>query len=393
MTGETTMSNDRNWTSFNQGKLFYHIERWKNITSDGQCPPPALITVDPSNYCNLACEWCNACKVRENKRQISRKTLLNAADFFAKWKSPDKKHGVNAICIAGGGEPLTNPHVGEFLNCLHKKQIKCATVTNGLLIDNFYEELLNNQYVAVSVDAGTAETFNKYKGTPKNGKHFEKVISNIEQLCKLARNKKCNLNDLSPSNGVNYRMLIYKDNIKEISIAAQIVQELGCKNFHIRPASVPYDGNIDFHYTPDEIKEFKEQIEIVNNMKNRRFGFYYTLGKFDDKFSKNNDFKHCHAIFMTATLMPPINNGSEDGYCLNICCDRRSDKLMRLLTNEEDINNIAQIWGSKEHWEKFKEITKDVIQKHCPRCTYYSHNKIFENCIEENKDNMLLDFI
>lgn len=387
------MPNDRDWSSFNPGKFFYHIERWKHITPLSPCPPPALITVDPSNYCNLACEWCNASKVRQNQRMLSKKTLLAAADFFAQWKSPDQKYAVNAICLAGGGEPLTNPHVGEFMNRLQHHNIKYATATNGLLIDRFYKELLNNQYVAISVDAGTAKTFNKYKGLSPDSKDFNQVISNIEQLCKLARNQKCNLSQNSPSHGVNYRMLIYKDNIKEISTAAQIVQELGCKNFHIRPASVPFDGNIKFQYTKEDLQEFREQIAIVNSMKDRNFGFYYTLGKFDENFNKANNFKCCHALFMTATLMPPNHAGSEDGYSLNICCDRRSDPTVRLLTNAEDIHQIAQKWGSPEHWKIFETITEAQIQNHCPRCTYYAHNKIYENCIEDNNDNMLLDFI
>ena len=113
------MADERNWTSFNAGKMFYHIDRWKSIVPGRPCPPPALITVDPSNTCNLACEWCNAWKVRKNMRQLSRQALINAADFFAGWKSSDKKYGVGAVCIAGGGEPLTNPHVGEFIERLH----------------------------------------------------------------------------------------------------------------------------------------------------------------------------------------------------------------------------------------------------------------------------------
>ena len=188
-------------------------------------------------------------------------------------------------------------------------------------------------------------------------------------------------------------MLIYKDNISEIYEAAKIVRELGCKNFHIRPASVPFDGQISFSYTKDELDEFRHQIDLVNRMPERRFGFYYTLGKFDENFNKKNDFCHCYGIFMTATLMPPNQEGHPDGYCLNVCCDRRSDPLVRLLTNADDISEIARAWGSKKHWDIFRALTQNEIQNRCPRCTYYTHNKIYENCIEDNKDNLLLDFI
>ena len=78
-------------------------------------------------------------------------------------------------------------------------------------------------------------------------------------------------------------------------------------------------------------------------MPERRFGFYYTLGKFDENFNKKNDFCHCYGIFMTATLMPPNQEGHPDGYCLNVCCDRRSDPLVRLLTNADDISEIVRV--------------------------------------------------
>lgn len=255
------MADERNWTSFNAGKMFYHIDRWKSIVPGRPCPPPALITVDPSNTCNLACEWCNAWKVRKNMRQLSRQALINAADFFASWKSSDKKYGVGAVCIAGGGEPLTNPHVGEFIERLHADNIKSATVSNGLLLDRFFEPLLHNEYVALSVDAGTSKTFNKYKGLPQDSKAFDKIIGNIEQLCRLSRSRNCRLNADSPSNGVNYRMLIYKDNIGEIYEAAKIVRELGCKIF--TSVRLPYRSTDKFLFPTPKMNWTNFAIRLI----------------------------------------------------------------------------------------------------------------------------------
>lgn len=381
----------RNWTSFNSGKLFKHIERWKLIQKGKECPPPVLITVDPSNYCNLSCEWCNAWRMRQNKKMLSRDVLLEFARFISEWKSHDGKYGIEAVCIAGGGEPLCNPYVGEFLFELDKKGVDTATVTNGILIDKYLDELLLNQYVAVSVDAGTTTTFNKYKGLGIQSKDFDKIINNMYLLCRMSKNRKCNLGRESQSNGVNYRMLLYKDNIKEISEAARIAQDIGCKNLHIRPAAAPYDIRNKIEFTNEEIEELKEQISIVEQTKKPEFGFYYTLNKFDEKLLKCNDFEKCYAIFMTATLMPSMGVEKKDSFCLNVCCDRRSDSIMRLLSNETEFNQISKIWGSDEHWAIFDFITKTQINEVCPRCTYYEHNKIYENCIIN--DNMLINFI
>lgn len=384
-------TNLRNWTSFNSGKLFSHIERWKLIEKNKECPPPVLVTVDPSNYCNLSCEWCNAWKIRQNQRMLSKDTLLNFANFISSWKSKDGKYSVEAVCVAGGGEPLCNPYISDFIFEVNRNNIDISTVTNGTLINKYIDALLLNQYVAVSVDAATSTTFNKYKGLDKNSNQFNQIINNMEQLCKIARSKDCNLGKQTRSNGVNYRMLLYKDNIKEISEAARIAQEIGCNSLHIRPAANSYDKNSHVTFTEDDLELFKEQIRIVNERKKHHFGFYYTLGKFNEKFQKNNDFNKCYAIFMTATLMPPINSGNDNSYCLNVCCDRRCDHDMRLLTNENDMQAISAAWGSNNHWKIHDLLSIQQIRETCPRCTYYEHNKIFENCILE--DNMLLNFI
>ncbi len=89
----------------------------------------------------------------------------------------------------------------------------------------------------------------------------------------------------------------------------------------------------------------------------------------------------------------PASCNDANSYTLNLCCDRRSDEKFNLITNGNDISQIAEMWGSKKHWQLFDDIVEKDYMKDCPRCTYYTHNKIFENCIENNKDNMLLNFI
>lgn len=385
--------NTRNWTSFNSGKLFSHVGRWSKIARGNPIPPPLLVTVDPSNACNLSCNWCNAAKVSQSNAFLSKDALRSAAKLLSEWISEDGKYKVDAVCIAGGGEPLLNPHVGDFMLDLYSRKIDVASVTNGLLIDKFIDALLWNRYVAVSVDAGNSKTFVKYKH-PNNGEAaFNTVIENIEALCKKARSVPCALGDKSPSAGVNYRMLLYKDNIGEIVEAATIAQEIGCKNLHVRPAGVPYDCiNSSFRFSKEDIELFYEQVRLVNEIKRDDFGFHYSIEKFDDMFQKSNDFSMCYAVFMTATLMPPrVDAKDSNAFCLNLCCDRRSDDSMLLIRNGTDFSAISRLWGSEIHWRIFDGITKDQITNTCPRCTYYEHNKIFENCILS--DNMLLSFI
>ncbi len=377
------------WDSFSNIKSMAHYERWKTIERGKEVAPPVLVTIDSSNMCNLNCKWCNANSVRKNSI-ISHSSLMKIADFLCTWKDSNNLFDVKAICIAGGGEPLLNPFIGEFISVVTKHK-ECSVVTNGLLINNFLHELLLCKYVAVSVDAGSKETFNKLKGLSSDDESFDKIISNIKKLVKMSKENKCELSKEGFSFGVNYRMLLYKDNIGEIVKAAEIAKSIGCKNFHVRPATIPWNEKKENIYTKSDLELFKEQIQIAKKLEDDSFHVKTTLFKFNSDFKTENDFEKCHAIFMTMTIMPPDIKADKDSINVNVCCDRRADKSMNLLTNETNISYIKQMWGSDKHWNIFDLITEDEIKNNCPRCTYYQHNVMFDNTVFN--DNMLVNFI
>lgn len=90
---------------------------------------------------------------------MSRDTLMALADFLPNWQgSPEWPRGVEAICIAGGGEPLLHPDIGAFIERVIGHGIEVGVVTNGTAIDRLLEPLSMCTWVGVSVDAGTAAT-------------------------------------------------------------------------------------------------------------------------------------------------------------------------------------------------------------------------------------------
>ena len=325
-------------------------------------------------------------------------------DFVASWRACG--YGVGAVVLTGGGEPLLHPYAGKLMRALDAKGIKVSTLTNGTMIDRFQDDLLTNQYVGVSIDAATSATFNAMKGQDADARTFERVIANVEALCKAARNTECNLGGPSPSTGVNYRMVLCKENVPEVAQAARIAQEIGCKCLHIRPTATPFGSTLDFGLDADDIACLDEQIREVEATKDPNFGFIYSVTNFGRDLRKDNDFSSCHAIFVAASILPPSGkgrpgaastaaaangNGEPGRFSLNVCCDRRDDPDFLLLRDAADLSDIAAVWGGPSHWALFDAITKDEIDLSCPRCRYYSHNKIFETCIQS--DDLLLDFV
>ena len=94
------MAKDKEYTSkfnpFNSDKLFAQIHRWRGIKDwedgNGELPAPTTVSIDPANICDLSCENCNAeFLMQRNHNLLSRKTLMDIANFFPLFLKMQKK--------------------------------------------------------------------------------------------------------------------------------------------------------------------------------------------------------------------------------------------------------------------------------------------------------------
>lgn len=385
----------KRWNPFNSYKLLAHVEAWRHIKRGKALPAPILITIDPTNVCNLNCVWCNAEFVRERKTSLSKNALLRIADFLPQWGqgNPYEKTGVQAICVAGGGEPLLNPYTGCFIDRVVENGVEVGVVTNGLLINKNVDSLSHATWVGVSVDAGKRDTFNKLKRKAGGREDlFGQVINNIAVLVDYAKSHYNKLGLPHPAYGVSYKYLLYKENIGEIYEAAKLAKEIGCKNIHFRPAGTTWDKigtSEEIVFSKDEIELFEDQITKAMELDDGTFGVYGITHKFNSQFERANYFIKCHAVFMTAVIEPPAGKDAhEDSFVVGLCCDRRGDPKLELAKNITEANEINRLWGSNQHWDIHDRIVADV---ECPRCTYQPHNEIYEQVILN--DSMTYKFI
>jgi MoaA/NifB/PqqE/SkfB family radical SAM enzyme len=380
-------SNAKKWNPYNSDKLLAQVYRWSLIREGEAIPQPSLVTVDPVYSCNLTCVWCNSESViRRRRGLIDREGFMKIADGLAGWKgSPDWKKGVDAVCIAGGGEPLLNRDVGDFIVALVERGIDVGVVTNGYHIDRFIPQLALCTWVGVSVDAGSEETYTKLKGQPV----YTKVCDNIRRLTAYSRENKCRLGQDSLGSGVSYKFLLYNGNSKEIIRAARMAKELGCRSFHLRPAGTPWDrlgSGKGFSLDEEVKKDLSACLESARAIEDESFGVYGITHKFTNELTIANTFETCHAVFMTAVFIPPKNH-EKGSFSVGLCCDRRGDESLEFTESFRDFGSFEKNWGSKRHWEMHRGI--DLSR--CPRCTYQPHNQIFEHVVK--KDNMTYKFI
>jgi len=382
----------KRWNPFNSYKLLAQVYRWDKIQRGRPIPQPVLVTVDPINRCNLKCTWCNSAKVLEDReKKISAKTLNAIADFLPQWQgAPDWAKGVEAVCIAGGGEPLLHKHCGAFIERLAANGVESGVVTNGLNIDDHLQALTNCTWLGVSVDAARAETFNKLKAPGSNKDLIGRVHDNMADLIDYARKNGGRLAMDRSGYGVSYKYLLYEENAGEVLEAVKIAKEIGCRNFHLRPAGAPWDKlDSSFAFSAEATAQFREQIAAARELEDDNFGVYGITHKFDEQLNKANTFARCYAVFMTGVFMPPVADEiDEDAFTFGLCCDRRGDPRLELVVDAVDVNQVAERWGSDDHWKIFSGIK---VQQQCPRCTYQPHNQIYEHVILN--DSMTFRFI
>ena len=382
--GSKEWSSNKKWNPFNSDKLLTQIYRWREIKKGNKIPQPALITIDPANICNLRCSYCNAAYILDhNKEALSERLMNEIPNFLSSWQSsPNWQKGVEAVCVAGGGEPMINKNTSNLILKCIQNNIEVGVVSNGTLIDRSLDALSKCTWVGISVDASTKDTFLKLKGKDE----FDRVISNIEKLSKYSEENKTRLSLPYQGYGISYKYLLHPLNVREVYDAAVIAKKIGCKNFHLRPVGVPWDKieKDSIGFSMEDISIYNAQIEQSHLLEDDNFGTFGITHKFGNKLDRSNCFERCHAVFMTAVICPGTE---EDTFNFGLCCDRRGDPGMFLGTNLKYPEQISDLWGSDKHWE----ICDKIKVEKCPRCTYQPHNIIFDNVILS--DNMTYKFI
>lgn len=366
----------KKWNPFNSAKLMAHVDHWSNIERGKPVPPPVLVTIDPTNLCDLNCTWCNAKTVRKSGASISTSMLESIAEFLGDW-------GVKAVCIAGGGEPLLHEDFERLMLALVSEKIRVGLVTNGthLLQHTMAEGLCD--WVGVSVDAGSAGTYTTNKGRNAYGdvKHYMATLRNRVANTDLPLGKQ------SLGNGVFWKFLAHPSNVKEIYSAANQAKQTGCKGIHIRPAGTPWGpGSDEIVFSRKDLKVFNNELtRAVADLDDQHFSVYGVTHKFSKDLRPLHEFGKCRAVFMTAVIMPCADK--PDGFSLGLCCDRRGDPHITIPAMERP-EDIREFWGSQLHWDLADSID---VHHDCPRCTYAPHNELFERVIEN--DDMTHVFI
>lgn len=127
------------------------------------------------------------------------------------------------VDLTGGGEPLTNPHIPDFVQAVKESGCKVGFSTNGTLLTPQLSERLIHlglDWISISFDAATPETYHQIR----QGSSYETVIGNIQAL----RDLKNQIGSATPKVMMVFVMMSgEQENYHELPLYIDLAHSLG----------------------------------------------------------------------------------------------------------------------------------------------------------------------
>jgi len=186
---------------------------------------PAILTVEPTNVCNLRCPLCTTGN-GEMERPGGRMTLntfRNILDIIGK--------DIFFLLLYHQGEPYLNKDFLEFVRLAKTQNIYCTTSSNGhyfteqsitATIDSGLDSMI------VSIDGVTQKTYAKYRVMGS----LEKVVNGSKLFIKLKKERK------SKTPLIAWQFLVMKHNEHEIPAIKKLAKEVGVDRLLIKTIEV-----------------------------------------------------------------------------------------------------------------------------------------------------------
>lgn len=171
--------------SYNENK---NIDNWyennKDIVDDIKNKEIVQIEIHPTNKCNLDCSFCFY--KDSNKNEMSTATLNKIIDDVSRYNK--------RIIFSGGGEPTKHPGIESIIRkCKKDYNLPVGIITNGYFNESFIEcindNLVENDFIRFSIDAGSLNKFNEIKRVTGNVNIYKQILDNLKNVSE--NNERC----------------------------------------------------------------------------------------------------------------------------------------------------------------------------------------------------------
>ena len=229
---------------------------------------PKLITIDPTNHCNLKCPLCPTglgdTSVEYGLLKLDK--FKEVVDVFSKW--------AQTVQLFSWGEPVLNKSFPEMIRYASQSPHKIRSTTSVNLnatSDEQIKGLLTSNLDAlhVSIDGVTQEVYEKYRV----GGNLEVVFDNLKKLLAAKKIYKSNTK-------IQWDFIVMKQNEHQVEEAKKIAKDLeviiniSCARTHLKEDTLnPVDKMIDKYgeWLPSEPKYNSYNMDTKTRKKSLKF--------------------------------------------------------------------------------------------------------------------------
>lgn len=290
---------------------------------------PTAVSIEPLNYCNLACPECFA-----GNGNLMRDKQLLEPDCFQKIIN-QLPAAVSYITFYFQGEPFLHPEFAGLVCIANKRNIFTATSTNGhFLTDRDKTKGIISSgldRIIVSIDGTTQEVYEKYR---KNGK-LQKVIDGVKTLVELKKELR------SKTPYIEIQFLVMAHNEHQVSEMKELAKSLEIDELTFKSTQI---------YEFENGSELMPKDEKYCRYYKDKDGKYYIKGKL-----KNRCWRQWSCVVITAS-----------GDVLPCCFDKNGAYSFGNVFE----HTFNEIW----HGKKANEFRKAILNNRkdidiCKNCT------------------------
>ncbi len=306
---------------------------------------PISVELSLTNKCNLNCVWCCDSTIRKKYNGDLDKEILD------KLFDDLRKGGTKGITVEGGGEPTIHPDFELIIDGIKRRKMAVGLFSNGVNVDKVLKNIDKFEWIRISLDADSKETYKKYKGYDG----FDIVMDNIKRL--VAKKNKTVI-------GVGYVATRY--NLGNIEDVIESLKGIGVDYFYIRP--VEDNPRFISKNNLNWLKEYEtDEFKIVIN--------------YADRIIKGNANLPCICHSLVTVI-------SADG-SVYICGRLHINPSHTPIGNLKK-NSFHEIWNSKRRIEMSKKLfNRELTGKICPVCRITKFNEFANEILNTKTVNFI----
>jgi len=297
---------------------------------------PVLLTLEPSNSCNLRCPACETGSriLERDSGSVSFDEYRNILDQF--------DNHLHSVFLYFMGEPFLNKDIYKMISYTVEKGLYVSACTNGELLDP--EKMIDSGIsdIQFQISGITEEAHNAYR---ING-DIQKTLMNIRKAVRYKKQHIDSLRKMKYIPNIGLGLILMKQNEKKIEDFIDLAKDIGVDEYNIIDPCVR-DVEQAFKYLPADKKHWVYDPTA--------------LEKGELKI-KNQPGNYCEWVYSTVTVQ--VN-----GDVVPCCRDPHGKHVLGNVFKE----SIYEIWNNEKYRLLRKKIRKEQSSMElCRLCEGYS---------------------